>query len=379
MIGAANRVRPGIIALTASLGLVVSAIARPQPSTVAMMLAVSEAQISPDGTSVVFSLGATVPVAAGDAGATIWRVPFAGGDPVRLSGDAVDHAQPRWSPDGQRIAFLARERRGAPARVRLIPSGGGAGAWITNLLTDVSVFGLAPDGSRLAYAGRPVESGATSHLWIQGLSAAAPPPRRVEGVGLVTSLSWAPSGQAVALVERTAASATRVLMVPMSGPARVVYADSSPAADVACSPDGRRVAWLTSGDAGNQNAARVFLAPTDGGPARVLPIAGGGSVRALAWAGADHLSMVLAGNRERHMDVVDVATGTRVTVMPPGIAGIAGAPSWSADGTRYVVAGSGTDHPPEVFAGSLPRRAPSGPDTVGAPPPPVRRITFSNR
>ncbi len=378
MIGAATRVRPGIIALTASLALVVSAIARSQPTS-GSLLAVREAQISPDGSSVVFSLGATAPAEPGDAGATIWRVAFAGGDPARLSDDAVDHAQPRWSPDGQRIAFLARERHGAPARVRLIPSRGGAGAWITNPLTDVSVFGLALDGSRLAYAGRPIESGATSHLWIQDVSPTAPSPRRVEGVGLVTSLSWAPSGQAVALVERTAASATRVLMVPMSGPARVVYADSSPAADVACSPDGRRVAWLTSGDADNQHAGRAFLAPADGGPARLLPIAGGGSVLALTWAGADHLSMVLAGNQERHMDVVDVATGTRVTILPPGIAEIVGAPSWSADGTRYVVVGSGTDHPPEVFAGSLPPPAPSGPDTVGAPPPPVRRITFSNR
>ncbi len=53
--------------------------------------------------------------------------------------------------------------------------------------------------------------------------------------------------------------------------------------------------------------------------------------------------------------------------------------SAARDATRFVAVGETHEHGPEVFIGSLPLPMPNRPDYVGAPPPAVWRLTFSNR
>jgi hypothetical protein len=65
-------------------------------------------------------------------------------------------------------------------------------------------------------------------------------------------------------------------------------------------------------------------------------------------------------------------------VLPQGIVTMEGGPSWSRDGSRYVVVGHSDEHAAEVYAGTIPAPQSGRADTVGAIPPPVRRITFSN-
>jgi WD40 repeat protein len=170
-----------------------------------------------------------------------------------------------------------------------------------------------------------------------------------------------------------------VVVIPMSGPAREIAADISGADDVAWSPDGKTIAWLANVSPADPAGRRVLSAPAEGGAARAVGGAGTGSLLHVGWTGDGRLSLAIEGNQERHIDVLDARTNERVTVMPPGIAFVIGRPSWSADGSRYAVVGSTPEHLAEVFAGSLPQPPPRGRDSVGAPPPPVRRITFSNR
>ena len=71
---------------------------------------------SPDGTSLAFQSNR-------DGDWNIWRIPAAGGEPVKLTDDALMDLQPAWSPDGDWIAISAFG--GAATGLYLISPDGG--------------------------------------------------------------------------------------------------------------------------------------------------------------------------------------------------------------------------------------------------------------
>jgi dipeptidyl aminopeptidase/acylaminoacyl peptidase len=81
---------------------------------------------SPDGARIAFAAEDTdQPLMRNGA---IYAVPAAGGDAVSLSGAPGMTRLPRWSPDGARIAYVAAPTESAVARIYTAPSQGGAGA-----------------------------------------------------------------------------------------------------------------------------------------------------------------------------------------------------------------------------------------------------------
>src|SRR5437773_4247787 len=109
---------------------------------------VSDAQVSPDGKWIAYFV-TSVDMKENANDADVWLVSTAGGDPIRLTTNKKNDNQPRWSPDGRKIAFIsAREEK---PQIFLISPFGGEATKLTDSKSGVQSFQWAPDGNRIAY------------------------------------------------------------------------------------------------------------------------------------------------------------------------------------------------------------------------------------
>ncbi len=155
------------------------------PSDIADIRRVSDAQISPDGKSILYVVD--VPVKPGEhRNAHIWLVPADGHAPAHaFTMSAGADTSPRWSPDGKLVAFLSdrvdplQDPKGTESRKRLngadgrddlaewayaeekhkhdtqiwvIPVGGGEAHPLTDIPGSVRSFKWSRDGRFLAFA-----------------------------------------------------------------------------------------------------------------------------------------------------------------------------------------------------------------------------------
>ena len=111
---------------------------------------VTEPQLSPDGDRVAFVR--KVPEEAESYEATIYVVSTDGGDPTQFTvAEGVD-SEPRWSPDGEYLAFVST--RGADddrPQLWILPTTGGEARQVTQVAGGISGIAWSPDGSRIVF------------------------------------------------------------------------------------------------------------------------------------------------------------------------------------------------------------------------------------
>jgi dipeptidyl aminopeptidase/acylaminoacyl peptidase len=117
------------------------------------LVGVSDPQISPDGKSVAVVVGRPN-YDKNRSDTELVLVDVASGKQRVLTRERESVGQPRWSPTGDRLAFLARAGSGKDAhhQVYVLPMDGGDPQRITNAPTGVMHFAWKPDGSEIAYA-----------------------------------------------------------------------------------------------------------------------------------------------------------------------------------------------------------------------------------
>ena len=94
---------------------------------------ISDPQVSPDGRWIAYVQGA-VNLDSNKTTRHIWLVPVESGEPRQLTRGEGSDTRPRWSPDGQSIAFIST--RGGSAQIWIIPINGGEARQLTNLPTE---------------------------------------------------------------------------------------------------------------------------------------------------------------------------------------------------------------------------------------------------
>ena len=108
---------------------------------------VAEAQVSPEGKWVAYTVGSTNVKEERSEG-QIWMVPAAGGDPIPMTAKGSSASHPRWSPDGKSLAFLSA-RGESKTQVWLLNRNGGDSQQLTEVRQGVQSYEWSPDGSKL--------------------------------------------------------------------------------------------------------------------------------------------------------------------------------------------------------------------------------------
>lgn len=177
------------------------------------MVALSGATLSPDGKRVAL-VTTHQDFARNRFVNALWLVSTKSGAQMLLAGDRSGLGSPRWSPDGDRLAWLdSAGEGGAQIYVLDVRKSGGVAAAITHAPQGVSAFRWSPDGSSFAFLSadpalertgdekynRSFEAGdndylttaapTSSHIWV--VSAKGGEARKLtSGVESVLNLEW---------------------------------------------------------------------------------------------------------------------------------------------------------------------------------------------
>ena len=137
----------------------------PTPEDLYRLRVPTDPRLSPDGAFVAFTVQTVAPTYDGYRHA-IWIAPTDGSHGARqLTLGAKHDTHPRFSPDGETLAFLSdrrsvveeepmpaeeAKRREDGVQVHLLPSNGGEARRLTDLPRGVEAFAWSPDGTQLA-------------------------------------------------------------------------------------------------------------------------------------------------------------------------------------------------------------------------------------
>jgi dipeptidyl aminopeptidase/acylaminoacyl peptidase len=273
----------------------------------------SDPHLSPDGKIVAYVI-TKIDRAQNRRNSSIWMVATDGSRPPwQFTTSPQSASSPRWSPDGQSLAFTsARTDNPAPAgtteqprsQVYVLSMAGGEARKVTSLKNGVSNFQWSPDGNRLAVVSRigPNDGRTESkdrsdvrhyknssykfndsgwfddrrtHLWVIDLKAGNAK-QITEGDDWNDSdPQWSPDGAKLAFVSNRSGKEyedsrnSDVWVIAASGGSLTKISDHDESDNSPrWSPDGRTIAF--TGELHDRDHPKVFLAPATGGAPSVL-------------------------------------------------------------------------------------------------------------
>ncbi|MBU0763930.1 MAG: S9 family peptidase [Bacteroidetes bacterium] len=118
------------------------------PETLWKFGRLSDAQLSPDGSKVVYSV-TRYDISSNKSYSDLYLINIEGGDPVQLTGFPGPEFNQRWTPDGARIGFLCTESDSVQLW-EMNPDGTGIHR-VSLLDGDLNSFEYSPDGSKILY------------------------------------------------------------------------------------------------------------------------------------------------------------------------------------------------------------------------------------
>lgn len=352
----------------------------PKPLTaeqLADQLRPSEQCLSPDGALVAYrtqTAGFPAGKEVEHATATLWVVPFAGGESRRFTSGQWNDAEPQWSPDSTRLAFLSDRAERGKSSLYVIPRDGGEALRVFEQQGDLSKPHWSPDGRYLAVLFTDPETdeekekkeakddakvwGADykyQRLWVidvqeQCAKAVSPEQRQV------LTYAWSLDGDRLAI--NTSATPllddifgeTLVQVVPRDGgAARDVFCQVGAVDNLVWSPDGQWLAY--QGRAGQVvHGEHVFKIPVAGGaPVELTPNLDGTVYDIVAGGDGNLLAHIVYGvNGDLRRLSWDGELTQTLRQEPWGA--FYGAPSVNAAGDRFAVLWEDGEHQLDVWA-----------------------------
>jgi dipeptidyl aminopeptidase/acylaminoacyl peptidase len=220
-----------------------------QPKDVLRETFLTHLAVAPDGSSVVYGRRT---IDDGQYRTRLWRVATSGGRPEQITTGDGD-VRPRFSPDGQTLAFIST--RSEKAQPWLLPLSGGEPRQLAELESQVGAAEWSPDGTRLALL---AESGEDR---FRVGDPEQPTARRI------TDLNWRLDGAGVR------DQFTSLWVVPArGGRAERLTEPRYEVIQAFWSPDGERIGYLADPrpEAGILEQPQAWSMPAGGGRAKKL-------------------------------------------------------------------------------------------------------------
>ena len=216
--------------------------------------------------------------------------------------DRLGVGSPRWSPTGDRLAYVAQDSN-KKGQIYLLPMSGGDSVQLTHGKTSISGIVWRPDGTALAYTAPDEEpekkdeakfddafevgnndylerSGSVPvHLWMV-TTASGEMKRLTSGTwsvpnhlpGSSPKIAFTPDGGSI-LFERAetphtgdSATARLTVLAVASGEMHTLTKSAAEETNLVLSPDGSKVAYLSPREGRRGNDTSLFVAPVAGGP-----------------------------------------------------------------------------------------------------------------
>ena len=125
-----------------------------RPEDVYELTGVSDPRLRPGGNDVAYVVW-SIDKDENEYRQSIWIAKTDGSEPPRRFTTGKNDGQPRWSPDGEQLAFVSkRGDEKARGQLYVMPAGGGEPQCLTDLKEDVGEPAWSPDGTQIAFSAR---------------------------------------------------------------------------------------------------------------------------------------------------------------------------------------------------------------------------------
>ncbi|MFO7271682.1 MAG: S9 family peptidase [Sphaerobacter thermophilus] len=345
---------------------------------------VNDAQIDPGGRRVAFVVAeASVDYQEPSPRSRIWLVDVAGGEPRQVSQGPGTDDLPRWSPDGETLAFRSDRKKRGTGQLYLLRS------WAEpELLREfdagISAIAWAPDGRTIAVIApdavgrnRPEgkdwvlfeEEHAFGRIWLVDV-ASGEARCLTTGPVHVWELAWSPDGSAIAAIVSDLPYAwswyrARLVRIDVAtGEVTTLYAPERQITGPVWSPDGRAIVLITStwSDPG-MSGGDVLVVPAAGGAAQPLTAGEPRSYLSLHWVADGRLFAAALERNRAAICLLDPTGAGRTQTLWAGerFFNVYGTGvDISADGRLVATGMSAPTEPVELWVGRIADQGPEG-------------------